>query len=351
MVPCATFTFAATSTQPMGLLDIAAIIPCYNGASFLDGAIRSVLSQSRPVSEIVVVDDASTDDSAAIADAYRVAGHPVRFLRMERNGGPATARNAGIAAVSAPLVAFLDADDRWEEHHCRSLSSLLERHPHASLAFGLVRPTDLDSGSGIAGLVPGGVGEPRTMLEDLLFDNLVPQSAVMARREALLSVGGYTDGLRYSEDYDLWLRMAHGQQFVCSGEASCVRGTHPGQATHHSLKMYQGAWHARQRYSQFASRAGGEMPAGRYQAICAAAYERDLSWAWQSRSLAVLRGTLALAPLVPGGGAVHRRWALRMATIWPLWRSAAYLWDALPHSWRSAVRARREFGRPAPRLT
>lgn len=331
--------------------DIAAIIPCFNGASFLDGAIRSVLRQSRPVSEIVVVDDASTDDSAAIADAYRVAGHPVRFLRMERNGGPATARNAGIAAVSAPFVAFLDADDRWEEHHCGSLSSLLERHPRATLAFGRVRPADLDDGEGSAAVVPGRVGEPRMMLEELLFDNFMPQSAVMARREALLSVGGYTDGLRYSEDYDLWLRMAHGQQFVCSGEASCIRGAHPGQATHQSLKMYQGAWQARERYSQFASRAGGEMPAERYRAICAVAYERDLSWAWQSRSLTVLRGTLALSPLVPGGGDVRRRWALRMVTIWPLWRSAAYLWDALPSSWRSAVRARLQFGRPAPRPT
>ncbi|HEX6630377.1 MAG TPA: hypothetical protein VF048_04765, partial [Gemmatimonadaceae bacterium] len=159
----------------------------------------------------------------------------------------------------------------------------------------------------------------------------------------------YTDGLRHSEDYDLWLRLAHGHPFIRSGATTCTRLVHPAQATHQAMKMFVGAWESRLRYVDFAARHGG-LPLGaeRYEAICTRAYERDLTWAWQSRSLAQLRGVLAMSPLVPGGDAVRRRWTRRMVALWPLWRSAAYCWDALPETWRRAASAARARGAPSP---
>ncbi len=321
------------------MLDIGVVIPCYNGAAFIDNAIRSVLAQSRPVASIVVVDDASTDESVAIARSYATSGYPVSVIPAERNGGPATARNIGVSATKEPLVAFLDADDRWEPDHCATVASLLERHPEVVLAFGRTRTVSDGVPEASTAPLPTGPAGARCafLLEDLLYDNMVPQSAVIVRRGALQKVGGYTDGLRHSEDYDLWLRLAHGHPFASTDAATCIRLMHEEQATNQALKMYTGAWEARDRYHSFAQRSGGAIPIERYRTICMGAFERDLQWAWQSRSLKLLKGVLDLSDLVPGGDVVRRRWTRRMVAYWPLWRSAAYIWDVLPDQWRQTV--------------
>ena len=325
--------------------DIAVVIPCYNGAAYLDGAIASVLGQSHAASRVLVVDDASTDQSVVIAESYRARGYPVCCLRLARNGGPATARNAAIAQIGEPFVAFLDADDRWTEDHCESLLTLLMQHPNADLAFARTRSTDPQMPDSA---LPMPAGRPVEMLEYLLEDSCIPQSAVLARRSGILAAGGYTGGMRYSEDYDLWLRMAHGRVFIASDTPSCIRTWHPGQATRHASRMYRGAWEARARYSEFATRIGTVMPSDQYRAICARAYERDLASAWQSRSLPLLQSVLDLANLVPGGDHIRRRWAWRTASFWPVWRLAAFCWDALPGTWRRSLDAARKQRRAPP---
>jgi glycosyltransferase involved in cell wall biosynthesis len=88
---------------------ITAIIPVHNGERHLAEAIQSVLAQTLPPGEIIVVDDGSTDASAAIAQSF---GAPVRVL-AQPNLGPAAARNLGLAHATGDLLAFLDADDLW----------------------------------------------------------------------------------------------------------------------------------------------------------------------------------------------------------------------------------------------
>lgn len=88
---------------------VTCIIPVYNGERYLGEAIESVLAQTRPVDEIVVVDDGSTDSSSAVAERY---GDRVRCLR-QKNAGPSAASNRGIEAAGGEVIAFLDADDRW----------------------------------------------------------------------------------------------------------------------------------------------------------------------------------------------------------------------------------------------
>jgi glycosyltransferase involved in cell wall biosynthesis len=111
-----------TQREPLPL--VSAVIPVHDGARFLPEALRSVLEQGYPRLEIIVVDDGSTDESAAIARAH--AG--VLCLR-QANGGVAAARNAGILASKGGLLAFLDQDDRWRPDKLWTQVSYLRDHP------------------------------------------------------------------------------------------------------------------------------------------------------------------------------------------------------------------------------
>jgi glycosyltransferase involved in cell wall biosynthesis len=90
---------------------VSVVIPLYQAARFIKETLDSVAAQSSPAAEVLVVDDGSTDDGASIALAHALKP---RVLR-KTNGGPASARNAGIAMATGELVAFLDADDLWEK--------------------------------------------------------------------------------------------------------------------------------------------------------------------------------------------------------------------------------------------
>lgn len=118
-------------------LRVSVIIPVYNGARYLPAAIDSVLSQTRSALEILVVDDGSTDGSAAIARGYRP---PVRVIALPHGprGGAAVVRNAGVAAARGELLAFLDADDMWAADKLeRQVEALTTRQ--VDLVFGMIQ--------------------------------------------------------------------------------------------------------------------------------------------------------------------------------------------------------------------
>jgi glycosyltransferase involved in cell wall biosynthesis len=102
---------------------VSVIIPVYNGERYLAGAIRSVLGQTSPATEIIIVDDGSTDGSGEIVRGF---GPSVRYLR-QTNQGPATARNAGVNAAQCEMLAFLDSDDLWLPHKLAKQVELLQR--------------------------------------------------------------------------------------------------------------------------------------------------------------------------------------------------------------------------------
>lgn len=111
---------------------IAVVIPAYNAARFLPDAIASVRAQTGPPLVIVVVDDGSTDGTADVAESL---GAGIRVIRQP-NRGPAAARNAGVAATDAPLIAFLDADDVWPEGRTSTLYAQFQADPSLRLIVG-----------------------------------------------------------------------------------------------------------------------------------------------------------------------------------------------------------------------
>ena len=114
---------------------VSVVIPAHNGQAFIADAVASVLDQQFEPLEIVVVDDGSTDDTVAIV---RTIEGSVRCLQRTR-GGPAAARNTGVAAARGQLIAFLDQDDLWPADHLTILLRMLDRHPHAPAAMGLTQ--------------------------------------------------------------------------------------------------------------------------------------------------------------------------------------------------------------------
>ena len=109
---------------------VAAIIPLYNGAKWIEEALRSVLTQTRKVDEIIVVDDGSADNGATVV-AKLAEAHPEIALIRQANAGQSAARNRGIRQARSNLIALLDQDDIWYPDH---VEILLERFVEAKAA-------------------------------------------------------------------------------------------------------------------------------------------------------------------------------------------------------------------------
>ncbi|MHB0977644.1 MAG: glycosyltransferase [Candidatus Aquicultorales bacterium] len=180
------------------------IIPAYNGAAFVSGAIDSVLDQTYGNIEIIVVNDASTDDTEQVVGAY---SDKVVYVGREQNGGIGAARNTGIAQATGEFLAFLDADDIWLPDRVSLCMAAFTRRENV----GLVATNTLvwDEKRGTKTPLWGSVVKTGDRItKRILRDNFMSASGGMVSREALEAVGGYDETLTAAEDYDLWYRIA-----------------------------------------------------------------------------------------------------------------------------------------------
>jgi glycosyltransferase involved in cell wall biosynthesis len=205
---------------------VAVVIPVRDRAGMVGDAIASVLAQTHRDFALVVVDDGSTDESAAVA-AAALAGAPAgsRLLRQEPRG-VAAARNAGAAALDGAWIAFLDSDDLWLPRKLAVQLDWLARRPSYRLAQTAERWLD-----------DGRHRNPRAYhrKDEQLFPRclercLVSPSAVVIQRALYESLGGFDESFDVCEDYELWLRIALREPVGLVGEELVVkRGGHPGQ--------------------------------------------------------------------------------------------------------------------------
>jgi glycosyltransferase involved in cell wall biosynthesis len=169
---------------------VSVVIPAWNAGRYLGAAIESVLSQSCPPAEVIVVDDGSTDDTADVASR-----HPVTLIRQP-NQGAGVARNAGVAATTSPLLAFLDADDLWlPEKQARQLAAM--------------EATGADAVFGLAGnfVSPDRAEELAGMRVDTTVRAAYLPSALLVRRAALEAVGPFATGGALTDWVDWYLRL------------------------------------------------------------------------------------------------------------------------------------------------
>lgn len=203
------------------MVRISAVAPCFNDSAYLAEALESIGAQVRPVDEVIVVDDGSTDGSADLA-----ARLGATVLRHPTNRGEGAARNTGWRAASGDTVAWLDADDTWRPHHLEVVGGLLERHPDAAGAFGAVQCFGLNDQT-IFGHVP--TDEPGVVAREAFHNWLHVNIAAITRRSALAAVGGFEEHERISVDFDLWLRLARRHRFIATHEVTADWRWHEAQ--------------------------------------------------------------------------------------------------------------------------
>ena len=203
---------------------ISVVIPTYNRAHTVGGAIRSVLEQELRALECIVVDDGSTDGTAAVVDA--IGDARVRYL-PRTHAGVAAARNAGVGTARADLVAFLDSDDLWRSTKLAREVDFLDRHPEVDAVFSdlekhddgrvypsFMRETGVFSARLAGRSFPDGVVLPsREMFLILLQEVPIKPSALTLRRAAFTAVGGFDEVWSSSEDWEFLIRFAATRSF------------------------------------------------------------------------------------------------------------------------------------------
>ncbi len=194
---------------------IAIIVPAYNVAPFLRDTLQSVINQTHRDWSLIVVDDGSTDATAAVANSFT---DPRIHIVRQANAGVSAARNRGIRdAGYADSYLFLDGDDWLAPDALARLASALEDAPWAAAACGRYARIPADGGTHLSAAPPQGC-----LLERLLVRNLFANGGhLLIRREAVEAAGRFRDDLRYGEDWEYWARIA-----LC-GEFAAARGSTP----------------------------------------------------------------------------------------------------------------------------
>ena len=204
-----------TGPEPPGF---SVVIPLYNKVGQITATLHSVLSQTVPAREVIVVDNGSTDGSV---EAVAAISHPLLRLVREEQRGPGPARNRGIAEATGDWIAFLDADDLWAPNHIEVLGALARRHPGSALVgTGFLREA-MPSAPPPAD--PAAPAAPSRGIDFFAGANcdLVWTSAVAVRRAALIATGGFAD-FPAGEDTDLWIRLALSHDFAISTARTAI---------------------------------------------------------------------------------------------------------------------------------
>ncbi|NMG76005.1 glycosyltransferase family 2 protein [Aromatoleum diolicum] len=276
---------------------VSVVIPAYNAAWCVARAIESVFAQGFRDFELIVVDDGSTDSTAAVLSGF---GNRLRVL-SKANGGLSSARNAGILASRGRYVAFLDADDWWLADKLERQVALMRSRPElafCSTAARIEGPGGESLGEWRCG------GDTGTALEAIFAANAFVAgsgSAVLARRDALDQAGGFDERLRSLEDIDMWMRLAAVGGYACVADPLTVILKRPDSMSGNLDVMRNAAITVMRKNRHL-------LPPGKRGAFWRHAYAGMLSdyakWAWRAqrrgRAIGDALAGLCIAPLSRG---------------------------------------------------
>ena len=181
---------------------VSIITPTYNRASYIAEAVESVLKQTFPDWELIVVDDGSIDNTKQVIELYTKTDKRILYI-WQKNGGTVNARNTGLAQVQGKYVAFLDDDDRWLPDKLKIQVDLMETNLEIGFCYTRFQIyKKIGNSLEKTKLFPHSLAR---QFEDL-FDNFIAPSSAMFRKTVFNQVGGFNPFYRKCEDFDFWLR-------------------------------------------------------------------------------------------------------------------------------------------------
>ncbi|MFC3121280.1 glycosyltransferase family 2 protein [Agaribacter flavus] len=188
--------------------NVSVVIPSKDRANVLERAIRSAYGQTVRVDEIIVVDDGSSDGTESLINELTTEFPSLKYVKNPVNKGAPFSRNRGAEESSGSLIAFLDSDDEWMPEKLEQQIKVMERHnTHAVFTnFEFHRPQGIQR------------GKVKEVIEesDLFGRNILGgTSSVLVRKDAFISVGGFTVELRSCQDWDLWIKLAALGKMYC----------------------------------------------------------------------------------------------------------------------------------------
>jgi glycosyltransferase involved in cell wall biosynthesis len=211
----------------MTTLWLSVIMPTYNGAAFVETALRSLVAQEERDFEVIVIDDGSTDDTVSLVKAF-AKELPITLIEREHLGNWVANTNLAISYARGRYIGWLHQDDTWHPDRLAQLRPLTSEWPHASL---VLHPCwYIDTAGRRLGpkrcSLPQKLGclDPAEVIPRLLVQNTVAASAPLCLAESVHAVGGLDEGLWYTADWDLWLKLAKlGPTVYCPGRLATFR--------------------------------------------------------------------------------------------------------------------------------
>lgn len=175
---------------------VSVIIPTYNRGGRISNAIESALNQTYTNIEVIVIDDGSTDNTQKIMREHYYRNEKVKYYYQDNNG-VSTARNKGILKSKGAFIAFLDSDDSWEPNKLELQVSILKKFDDVYFVASKQRKSMTQEDE-----------LEEVIFKKLLYSNSIVTSSVLLKKEVFNYLNGFKNDQKYSEDYNLWLRLS-----------------------------------------------------------------------------------------------------------------------------------------------
>lgn len=185
---------------------VSVVIPTYNRAETIEKTINSVLNQTYPSMEIVIVDDCSKDNTEQIVNEKFSYVKKLKYIKHEKNKGGNAARNTGIENSKGKYIAFLDSDDEWLSTKLEKQINKMVKNKDCGLVYTYCANVDLNTNEIISyfGNEPG-----QKPFEKLLCENFIGStSSILCTKDALMDVGMFDESLPSCQDWELYIRIA-----------------------------------------------------------------------------------------------------------------------------------------------
>ncbi|AMN47457.1 hypothetical protein ACG33_10156 [Steroidobacter denitrificans] len=216
---------------------VSVVVAAYNPGRYVEAAVRSVLEQSMPDLEIIVVDDGSTDNTAAVVESFM--HDPRVHLIRQKNAGQPRAKNAGLRAARGRFIAFCDADDLWVKDKLEKQLPAFDSDARIGVVYSQVATIDPEGRR--TGEITGN-GPSGDVIDKLFVENFVPFGSAIVRKDVLDTLGLFDEDLAMGIDWDLWLRVAVHWRFCFIREPLYLYRVWPGQMSRNWRGRYEHAF-------------------------------------------------------------------------------------------------------------